>query len=36
MNSKSTTRSRKDVAAMPPVMSEIELARLGGHRETSN
>jgi hypothetical protein len=30
MNSKSSTKSRKTVAAMPPVMSEIELARLGG------
>ena len=30
MNSKSTVRSRKSVSAMPPIMSEIELARLGG------
>jgi hypothetical protein len=30
MNSKSTVKSRKASAAMPPVMSEIELARLGG------
>ncbi|MEQ1669617.1 MAG: DUF1150 domain-containing protein [Hyphomicrobium sp.] len=30
MNSKSSTKSRKRVAAMPPVMSEVELARLGG------
>jgi hypothetical protein len=30
MTSKSTGKSRKAVATMPPVMSEIELARLGG------
>jgi hypothetical protein len=30
MNTKSTVKSRKHVSAMPPVMSEIELARLGG------
>jgi hypothetical protein len=30
MNSKLTVKSRKSSAAMPPVMSEVELARLGG------
>jgi hypothetical protein len=30
MNSKSIAKSRKSSADMPPVMSEVELARLGG------
>ncbi len=30
MNSKSAAKSRRRVSCMPPVMSEIELARLGG------
>lgn len=30
MNSKSSAKSRKRATAMPPVMSEVELARLGG------
>ncbi|MEQ1653550.1 MAG: DUF1150 domain-containing protein [Hyphomicrobium sp.] len=30
MTSKSMSKTRKQTSAMPPVMSEIELARLGG------
>jgi hypothetical protein len=30
MNSKSSAKSRKPTSGMPPVMSEIELAHLGG------
>lgn len=30
MNSKTSAKSRKSAAVMPPVMSEIEFARLGG------
>jgi hypothetical protein len=30
MNSKSTAKSRNAATAMPPVMSEVEFARLGG------
>lgn len=30
MNSKSSAKARSRVSAMPPVMSEVELARLGG------
>ena len=30
MNSKSSAKARRRAPAMPPVMSEVELARLGG------